>query len=115
MEGYRFEAPRVEIAIARGDLAAVEEVLEAWRPDGLWDIDGVVAWLNGLIALGRREDIEREAAEWRRPGTCIDPFVVRALGFARREDAMVEEAARIFDEIGLHWHAADTRRLLPST
>jgi len=115
MEGYRFEAPRVEISIARGDLAAVEEVLETWRPAGLWDIDGVVAWLNGLMALGRREDIEREAAELRRPGTCIDPFVLRALGFARSRHASIEEAAHRFDELGMSWHAADTRRFLAAT
>jgi class 3 adenylate cyclase/energy-coupling factor transporter ATP-binding protein EcfA2 len=115
MEGYRFDAPKVEIAIARGDLADLDRRLATWRPEGFWDYDALIARLNGLIALERRGDIEQEAAGLRRPGSYLDPFVLRALGFARRDESSIEQAARRFDELGMSWHAADTRRLLPST
>jgi len=111
MEGYRFDAAKVEIAVARGDLADLERRLATWRPEGFWDYDGLIARLNGLIALARREDIEEEAAGLRMPGTYLDPFVVRALGFARGDDALIAEAARRFEELGMSWHAADTGHL----
>lgn len=114
MQGYRFEGPRVENAVARGDRAEVERTLASWRPEGFWDYDALIAQLNGLIALGRRDEIEQEAAGLRVPGSYLDPFVVRALGFARRDSAMVQEAAGLFEEIGLSWHAGDTRRLRPT-
>ena len=112
MEGYRFDAPKVEIAVARGDLTDLERRLATWRPEGFWDFDGLIARLNGLIALGRREDIEQEAAGLRRPGSYLDPFVTRALGFARRDETLIEEATGRFEELGLSWHAAETGRLL---
>ena len=111
MEGYRFDAPKVEIAVARGDLADLERRLATWRPEGFWDYDALIARLNGLIALARREDIEEEAAGLRMPGTYLDPFVVRALGFARRDETLIDEAARRFEELGMSWHAADTGHL----
>ena len=115
MEGYRFDTPKVELAVARGDLEDLERRLATWQPAGFWDYDAVIARLNGLIALGRRGDIEREAAALRRPGSYLDPFVLRALGFARGDGSAIEEAARRFEELGMSWYATDTRRLLPST
>jgi class 3 adenylate cyclase/energy-coupling factor transporter ATP-binding protein EcfA2 len=115
MEGYRFDAPHVEIAAARGDLDAIEGILERWRPDGFWDYDGLVAWMNGLIALDRGEQIEAEVPPFLKPGTLVEPYAERALGAARRDESLIRRAAERFEELGLAWHAEDTRRLLPST
>jgi hypothetical protein len=35
-----------------------------WSPDGLDDVDGLVARLDALVLLGRRTDIEEEARRW---------------------------------------------------
>ena len=108
MEGYRFDAPKVEIAIARGRPRGSRPQAGNVATRGLRDYDALIARLNGLIALERREDILQEAAGLRRPGSYLDPFVLRALGFARRDESSIEQAARRFDELGMSWHAADT-------
>ena len=115
MEGYRFQAPHIEIAAARRDLAAIERILESWRPDGFWDHDGLISWMNGLVALGRVEQIEEEVPPFLKPGTLLEPYVERTLGVARNDPALIRRAAARFEELGLAWHAEDTRRLLPST
>ena len=115
MEGYRFDAPRVELAVARGDLKEIDHRLESWRPEGFWDQDGLIAWMNGLVALGRRDDIEREVPTFLKLGTRLEPFVLRALGFARRDAGLVHQAASRFEEMGLTWHAAETVRFASSS
>jgi class 3 adenylate cyclase/tetratricopeptide (TPR) repeat protein len=112
MEGYAFDARYVEIATARHDTEALDARLRGWRPEGLWDYDGTVAWINALMALDRRGEIEQEAPSFLKPGTYLEPFVLRALGHARRDESLVARAAELFEAIGLSWHAAVTRRLM---
>jgi class 3 adenylate cyclase/tetratricopeptide (TPR) repeat protein len=124
MEGYdlALNPIHVEIAIARGDLAEVERKLSEWSPGGghqtprsrsasFGDIDGLIARLNALVALGRRTEIEGEAPTALKPGTYLEPFALRALGFARRDDVLIEQAIQRFEAMGLAWHAAETRNL----
>ena len=115
MEGYRFDGPRIQLELARKDLEAVERRLGAWHPDGFLDYEGVIAWLDALVALDRRDEIEREAPLFLRPATYLEPFVLRALGHARGDEELVRQAIGRFEGIGMSWHADDTRRLLPST
>jgi hypothetical protein len=115
MEGYRFEVDRVELALALGELDRVKEIVASWRPDGFLEFDGVAAWLNALVALGRRGEIEQEGPAFLKPGSYLEPFVLRALGYARGDEDLVQQAIGRFEEIGMSWHAEDTRRLLPST
>jgi hypothetical protein len=65
-----------------------------------------------LIVLGRRQQIDNEAPIFLRQGTYLEPFVLRALGFARADDAVIRKAVGCFDEMGLPWHAQETTRLL---
>jgi class 3 adenylate cyclase/tetratricopeptide (TPR) repeat protein len=118
MEGYAFDARYVEIAAARHDTETLDATLRGWRPEGLWDYDGAVAWINALIALDRRDKIEQETPTFLKPGTYLEPFVQRALGYAREDDGLIAKAASRFEEIGLAWHAEETRHLArgqPST
>ena len=46
-----------------------------------------------------------------RPGTYVEPFAQRALGVVREDDELIAGSASRFDELGLDWHAADTRAL----
>jgi len=115
MEGYSFEALYVEIAVARGDLAALERLLDAWSPQGFMDEDGLVARMNALVALDRRAEIEAEAPTMLKPKTYLEPFALRALGFARGDDALIGQAIERFETMGLDWHAGETRRLMLPT
>ncbi len=115
MESYSsyFDPLRVEIAIARGELPEVERKLGEWRPGGLRHVDGLVARLNALVALGRRAEIEEEEAPATlKPKTYLEPFALRALGFAREDDELIAKAIERFEAMGLDWHAAETRKLL---
>jgi hypothetical protein len=53
--------------------------------------------------------LEEEAPPFLRPGTYFEPFALRALGIVREDDALLEQAAAAFDELGLAWHAEQTR------
>ncbi len=114
MEGYGFilDPMHIEIGIARGDLAEVDRKLKAWKVGGLDDIDGRIARLNALVALERRAEIEQEAPTMLKPATYLEPFALRALGFARGDDALIEHAIERFEAMGLDWYAADTRKRL---
>jgi tetratricopeptide (TPR) repeat protein len=114
MEGYGdvFDPKYLEIAIARGDLSEVERKLSEWSPEGFLDVDGLIARLNGLVALDRRAEIEEEAPALVKPGTYLEPFALRALGYARGDDEPIREAIERFETMGLDWHATKTRGLL---
>jgi class 3 adenylate cyclase len=111
MEGYRFETDHVELALARGDLEGLERILAGWRPEGFWELDGVAAWMSALMTLDRRDEVEKEAPPFLKPGTYLEPFVLRALGSARRDDGLIARAVERFDQMGLHWHAGETMRI----
>jgi hypothetical protein len=114
MEGYEhlFDPVRIEIAVARADLAEVERKLGEWSPQGRRDFEGLVAQLNALVALGRGARIEEEAPPLLRPGTYVEPFALRALGFARQDNGLIEQAITRFESMGLDWYAAESRKLL---
>jgi hypothetical protein len=116
MEGYGnvFDPRYIEIAIARGDLAEVERKLSEWSPEGFLDFDGLIARLNALVALERRAEIEEEAPALVKPGTYLEPFALRALGYARGDDGPIQQAIERFEAMGLDWHAAQTRNLMSS-
>lgn len=112
MQGYMhvFEPPRIALALARGELREVSDRLGAWEPRGLADVPGLIARLNALVALDRRAEIEEEAPALVKPGTYVEPFALRALGFARSDAGLVDQAIERFETMGLDWHAEETRK-----
>lgn len=114
MEGYSFDAIYVEIAIARGDLAEVERRLSGWSPEGFWDDVGLIARLNALVALELGAEIEDEAPAMLKPKTFLEPFALRALGYARGENELIRRAVERFQVMGLDWHAAETGSMIAS-
>ena len=70
------------------------------------------AFLDALVVLGDRGSIEAEAPKWLRPKTYVEPFALRALGFARADESMLADAAVLFEGMELDWFAGETRRLL---
>jgi len=114
MEGYQQVLDPVEIALAnaRGDVATLDRKLRDFHPTELEDVEGLVAWLGALVALDRVAEIEESAPALVIPGSYLEPFALRALGYARRDDALIERAAARFAEMGLEWHASRTKELL---
>jgi hypothetical protein len=46
---------------------------------------GAASRLDALIALDRLEQAEEQATRFLQPGTYLEPFALRTLGFARRD------------------------------
>ncbi|CAN5220220.1 hypothetical protein BH09ACT13_BH09ACT13_14480 [soil metagenome] len=111
-ETYR-SAPSLRAALAQGNRAVAEALLAlpiersfVWGP-------GVLATrLDGLLALGDREAIEREAPALVQGGTYTEPFALRALGAARDDDDLLARAQEQFAALGLSWHGTQTERLI---
>jgi class 3 adenylate cyclase/tetratricopeptide (TPR) repeat protein len=114
MEGYRmrFDPLRMRLAIARGDLTELRRLVDGADSEWLepYAFVPTAALLDALIVLGEHERIEEQALGLVRPGTYVEPFALRALGVARGDEALLDEAIRRFQEIGLDWHAWETRR-----
>ncbi len=121
MEGYGLllDPALLALDLARGDHDAVEAKLLEWQPDGLGDglgdNEGLIVWLDALVALGRTAEIEESAPGLAIPGSYLEPFALRALGQARGDDALIGRAIARFREMGLEWHAATTSQLLSTS
>ena len=108
------DAPRVQLALHRNDLAAVESLLgePSVRRATTYYLSSMATYLDGLAALGERERVETEAGRLLQPNTYLEPFALRALGVVREDASLIERAAGRFEALGLDWHAARTRALL---
>ena len=114
MEGGRwyqgwFEPPQIRLALARHELGKVAELAP---PEFDWEWEPVSTFLDALAALADRERIEAEAPKWLQAGTFTEPFALRALGIARGDRALLQQALERFEAMELSWHAEQTRRLL---
>jgi class 3 adenylate cyclase len=114
MQGYgdTLDPAEIELANARGDVATLDRKLRDFHPTELNDVEGLIAWLGALVALDRASEIEEAAPALAIPGSYLEPFALRALGYARRDDALIEQAVARFAEMGLDWHASKTKELL---
>ena len=112
-------APRLRLALLRRDLDDVRRIVDGIdaASAGLLPLVGLSAYLalrlDAFAALREfarlEEEVERRV-ELTAP--LSEPFVLRALGQARSERALVEQAAARFTALGLDWHAEQTRQLL---
>ncbi len=114
--GFRLFGPRVRLAMLRNELDVVEEMIDldvARRGhDWMFTSAMVTTRLDALLALGRREEVEREAAPLASARSVLRPFALRALGVVRQDEALLQDAIARFEAFGLDWHAAETRRLV---
>lgn len=113
-EGYEtyLSGARLRIAIERGDRDAAEALIDLPVERALVWGPGIFATrLDAFVALGRHDLIERDAPELVQPGTTVEPFALRALGVARRDDELLARADELFAALGLEWHRAQTERL----
>ncbi|MEX2103662.1 MAG: hypothetical protein WD805_06825, partial [Gaiellaceae bacterium] len=115
MEGHELalDHVRVRLALARDDLDEVARLVEpAVSFRFVFGVPTLVARLDALAALRDRERLEQEAPPFLRSGTYFEPFALRALGIVREDVTLLEQAAAVFDRLGLSWHADQTRALL---
>jgi hypothetical protein len=103
------DATRLHLAVVRGDLDRVGALVGRLEQSAVQDNWTRIAILDGWLALGAYARIEDNASGWLLPGTYFEPFVTRALGAARRDEQLIEQAIARFREMGLEWHADDTR------
>ncbi len=71
----------------------------------------MTARLDVLMAARDRKKVEAEAEQFLQPGTYVEPFALRALGFVREDETLLRQACERFDALGLGWHAGETRAL----
>jgi hypothetical protein len=113
------DAPRLRLALVRGDRARAEQLLAGLIDERGWYARGhgtslatMTAKLDALAVLDHRERVEAEAGPLLKPGTYVEPFALRALGAARRDQVLTQQAIDRFERLGLCWHAAQTRELM---
>ncbi|MEX2212430.1 MAG: adenylate/guanylate cyclase domain-containing protein [Gaiellaceae bacterium] len=111
MQGYDFlfDPPRMRLAMLRGNLDRVGDLLEVPPSHTLsFGLAAHSVRMDALAALRDRERIEREAPALLLPDTILEPFALRALGVVREDEELVRQAQARFGAIGLSWHAAQT-------
>jgi hypothetical protein len=103
----------LRMALARADRLAAEALAEIpIERTNVWGVGAVAARLDALVALHRRELIEREATVLLQDPSILKPFALRALGAARGDHELLAEADERFQALGLEWHRSQTERLL---
>jgi hypothetical protein len=110
--GVTFGGPRLRLALAREDLATVEELLADgdWYSRQNWFLlPGAAARLDALAVVGSEKALDAEGLPARYG--YLEPFMLRALGLARADQQLVAEADEQFRALGLHWHADQTETL----
>ena len=116
MAGYDavFAPLRIRLAIARGDLGALERLVGQALPPppakNWWTLCTEAARLDALTALRDTQAIDAEAPPYAVPGTYLEPFALRALGVVHDEVALLDHAQASFTALGLDWFASQTLR-----
>ncbi len=107
---------RVGLALARGDVGAVAELLPAEPPlpggRPPWGVYVLPPRLDALAVLGDRERVETEARALLLPRPSFEPFALRALGVVRKDAELLEQSIARFEAMDLGWHEKQTRALL---
>jgi len=122
LDPYRsfYWGPKFRLALGRNDVAALERLVESvdFEPragigadagvDRVRLDDGAAAFLDALVALEAVDRIEKEVPRWVGDQTYVQPFALRALGVARADVRLLDQAAARFRENGLDWRADET-------
>ena len=109
--GGAVATPRARLAIVRGELEVIQELLldDFWLRRQTWfALPAAAARLDALAVLGKAADIAAAFAPRR---SYVEPFAVRALGVAKSDEALLAQADGAFRAFGLDWHADQTARL----
>jgi class 3 adenylate cyclase len=116
LEGYgaTLATPRARLALARGELDQLDELLadEDWLRRQTWfSLPAAAARLDALAVVGKPAAIEEAAAQLGRPKSYLEPFALRALGIVHEDERLLSRADERFRQLRLDWHATQTARL----
>ncbi|MGH3047144.1 MAG: hypothetical protein ACRDNC_09105, partial [Gaiellaceae bacterium] len=117
MQGYGhvLDAPRLQLALARGELDEAERLASqpiVPRGQNWFSLSAQAGRLDMLTALRDRSRTEAEATPELLESTgYLQPFALRALGVAREDETLIRHAEERFEAMDLGWHAAQTRAL----
>jgi class 3 adenylate cyclase len=114
-EGYGliFTGPRTRLALARGDVGSLHEILpdvEWFRRQSWFALPAAAVRLDALAVIGDEEAVESSGGLLKSKGY-LEPFMLRALGIVRGDDELVAQADRKFRALRLDWHARQTQSL----
>jgi class 3 adenylate cyclase len=103
------EPALLRLAMLRGDLETLEQLLAVNPEIDFFDVDYPAARLDGLAAVDDRGGVEAEAPRALDVGGYVEPFAMRALGKVRQDSFLLDRAMTRFEELGLSWRAAETK------
>lgn len=115
MEGhaYALEAVEIRLALARGDLGALRQLMKTSpRERFVFGTQEHAARLDAMAALRDRERVEEEAPRFLQRGTYLEPFALRSLGIVRENESLIRQSLERFEALKLDWHAKQTPALL---
>jgi class 3 adenylate cyclase len=114
MEGhdYALEAVRIRLALARGDLDELGQLMKTRaRERFVFGPQEHAARLDALAALRDREHVEELAPRFLQRRTYLEPFALRSLGIVREDENLIRQSLERFEALKLDWHAEQTRAL----
>ena len=111
---WHFEPAEVRLALARNDRAELRRLVASptLGVQRAFGFDGAAELFDALVALGEYDRIESEVPQWVKKETYTEPFALRALGVARSDNQLLDQATARFEAMGMEWHAAATRKLV---
>jgi hypothetical protein len=114
-EGYGliFTGPRTRLALARGDVGSLHEILpdvEWFRRQSWFALPAAAVRLDALAVIGDEEAVESSGGLLKSNGY-LEPFMLRALAIVRGDEELLAEADRKFRALRLDWHARQTQSL----
>jgi tetratricopeptide (TPR) repeat protein len=116
-EGYgaTLATPRARLALARGEVDQLHELLrdEHWLKWQTWfTLPAGAARLDVLAVVGAPAEVEAAAGQIGTPRSYLEPFALRSLGVVRADETLLAQADERFRGLGLDWHADQTDVLI---
>jgi class 3 adenylate cyclase len=109
---YALEAVRIRLALARGDLDELGQLMKTRaRERFVFGPQEHAARLDALAALRDREHVEELAPRFLQRRTYLEPFALRSLGIVREDENLIRQSLERFEALKLDWHAEQTRAL----
>ncbi len=112
--GATLAAPRARMALVRGSVDALEELLadDEWLQRQTWfALPAAAARLDAFAAIGSADETRAAAERLGSGSPYLEPFALRAVGVASGHDALVERADVAFRALSLDWHREQTEPL----
>jgi hypothetical protein len=116
-EGYgaTLATPRAGLALARGELDRLDELLadEDWMQRQMWfSLPAAATRLDALAVVGDADAVDAAAAHLGRPNSYLEPFALRAVGIVHEDESLLARADEQFRALRLPWHADQTEALV---